>query len=529
METRTRRRTGSVDYGKFHITCFYCKNGTLPRQSKCNHDPYVELDFGEDEDESESSSVQDSDSEKEEEEIDDDSNRDLVEGAKQHLLDFFNNGTKSDLFAIKNCAEKRVQQLMEMRPYNDWEDLESKIKSNKKLGPERKEIKEGHGPELLRNAAGVFHGINFFRNLMEECENPSEKMKKSMLKLISGTSSKELKNQPIFIGDDHLKMTRYQMIGLNWLIRMNKKGLNGILADESGLGKTIQILAFLSHLKELGMEEPEPHLIIVQPNSILKWEKEISTWCPDLKFLRYDGSKEYRRQLRQKILQREVQFDIILTTIYKVISTADEREFFKKLEFHHMIFDEAHHVLLKNTGRSTYQNLMQIKTSRRLLVTGNLIEDKNDLEELLPMLEFVMPKIFEDKKSFLKEVLSMFPKARNGHHEDSKYKNEMINLAKGILIPFVLKRKKSNVQIQNELHVLPLSTKDVCKYFDLNDVDLDYQSLVNFDLFQRTYKCKLQDSNRAAGNQKLKMLLDAKWREFRLTGAGLTKSSKYYL
>ena len=328
------------------------------------------------------------------------------------------------------------------------------------------------------------------------------------------------------------------MIGLNWLIRMNKKDLNGILADESGLGKTIQILAFLSHLKELGMEVP--HLIIVPPISILKWEKEIKTWCPDLKFLRYDGSRDCRRKLREKILQEgeeiqeAVQFDIILTTITKVISRNDDREFFKKLKFHYIIFDEAHHVLLKNTGRSTYQNLMQIKTSRRLLLTGNLIQDKNDLEEIIPMLEFVMPKLFEDKKAFLKKVLSIFPKPRNGQEVDSKYKNEMSNLAKRILKPFVLKRKKSDAQIQNELHVLPLSTKDVCKYFDLNDVNLDYQSLVTYDLFQRTYQPELQTRNfgkdslpSAASLKKLKLLLDAKWREFRTSGPGLTKSSKY--
>jgi SNF2 family DNA or RNA helicase len=34
-------------------------------------------------------------------------------------------------------------------------------------------------------------------------------------------------------------LREYQLIGLDWLVKMNEKGLNGILADEMGLGKTV--------------------------------------------------------------------------------------------------------------------------------------------------------------------------------------------------------------------------------------------------------------------------------------------------
>ena len=58
-----------------------------------------------------------------------------------------------------------------------------------------------------------------------------------------------------------LKLSTYQLIGLNWLLRMHKEKLNGVLADEMGLGKTIQAISFLALLTELG--EPGPHLIVV--------------------------------------------------------------------------------------------------------------------------------------------------------------------------------------------------------------------------------------------------------------------------
>lgn len=35
---------------------------------------------------------------------------------------------------------------------------------------------------------------------------------------------------------------------MDWLVNLHKKRLNGILADETGLGKTVQTVAYLAHL-----------------------------------------------------------------------------------------------------------------------------------------------------------------------------------------------------------------------------------------------------------------------------------------
>ena len=42
----------------------------------------------------------------------------------------------------------------------------------------------------------------------------------------------------------------HQMVGLRFLASLFVNGINGILADEMGVGKTIQTLAFLLYLKE---------------------------------------------------------------------------------------------------------------------------------------------------------------------------------------------------------------------------------------------------------------------------------------
>lgn len=66
-----------------------------------------------------------------------------------------------------------------------------------------------------------------------------------------------------------LKLSNYQLLGLNWLAVMRSRNLNSILADEMGLGKTIQVIAFLAYLKENDLVLPGyPHLVIV-PSSTL--------------------------------------------------------------------------------------------------------------------------------------------------------------------------------------------------------------------------------------------------------------------
>ncbi|GJU05831.1 integrase, catalytic region, zinc finger, CCHC-type containing protein [Tanacetum coccineum] len=50
------------------------------------------------------------------------------------------------------------------------------------------------------------------------------------------------------------KLKPYQVKGVKWLISLWQNGLNGILADQMGLGKTIQTIGFLAHLKGKGSD-----------------------------------------------------------------------------------------------------------------------------------------------------------------------------------------------------------------------------------------------------------------------------------
>lgn len=70
------------------------------------------------------------------------------------------------------------------------------------------------------------------------------------------------------------KLKPYQIKGVKWLISLWQNGLNGILADQMGLGKTIQTIGFLAHLKGKGLDGP--YLIIAPLSTLSNWVSEIS-------------------------------------------------------------------------------------------------------------------------------------------------------------------------------------------------------------------------------------------------------------
>lgn len=69
------------------------------------------------------------------------------------------------------------------------------------------------------------------------------------------------------------KLKHYQIKGVKWLISLWQNGLNGILADQMGLGKTIQTIAFLAHLKGKGLDGP--CLVIAPLSTLSNWLNKI--------------------------------------------------------------------------------------------------------------------------------------------------------------------------------------------------------------------------------------------------------------
>ena len=75
---------------------------------------------------------------------------------------------------------------------------------------------------------------------------------------------------PLFTG----KLKSYQLKGIKWMISLWQNGLNGILADQMGLGKTVQTIGFLAHLKGMGMHGP--FLVCAPLSTLSNWVSEVT-------------------------------------------------------------------------------------------------------------------------------------------------------------------------------------------------------------------------------------------------------------
>ncbi|XP_077211102.1 SNF2 domain-containing protein / helicase domain-containing protein isoform X2 [Tasmannia lanceolata] len=231
-------------------------------------------------------------------------------------------------------------------------------------------------------------------------------------------------------------LREYQHIGLDWLVTMYEKRLNGILADEMGLGKTIMTIALLAHLAcEKGIWGP--HLIVVPTSVMLNWETEFLKWCPAFKILTYFGSAKERKFKRQGWLKPNC-FHICITTYRLVIQ---DSKAFKRKKWKYLILDEAH--LIKNWKSQRWQTLLNFNSKRRILLTGTPLQ--NDLMELWSLMHFLMPHIFQSHQEFK----DWFSNPISGMVEgQEKVNKEVVDRLHNVLRPFILRRLKRDVEKQ---------------------------------------------------------------------------------
>ena len=171
----------------------------------------------------------------------------------------------------------------------------------------------------------------------------------------------------------------YQLRGAQWLVSLYENGLHGILADEMGLGKTIQVIALLSHLRNMGVKGA---MMVCAPLSTLaNWKKEFAKWAPTVNVLVYHGNPEERLALRRRYLRRGMiaSLPVVLTTYEMAMRDRSVRG--GGLGIHHwkyIVVDEGHR--LKNMNCRLIKELKAYDSGNRLLLTGTPLQ--NNLSEV---------------------------------------------------------------------------------------------------------------------------------------------------
>ncbi|XP_043571286.1 E1A-binding protein p400 isoform X2 [Chiloscyllium plagiosum] len=225
-------------------------------------------------------------------------------------------------------------------------------------------------------------------------------------------------------------LREYQQIGIDWLAGLHRRKLNGILADDSRLGKTVQIIGFLAHLAaNEGIWGP--HLVVVRTCKMLNWEMEFKRWCPGLKIMMYFGTRKERRVKRECWLEPKT-FHVCITS-YKLL--LKDHQAFRRKRWKYLILDEVQQ--LRNTTERHWEALFNLKSQQRLLLIGAPLQ--NTPMELWTMMHFLLPGI---SRSYLD-----FP-VKVGTDENQDYCHKLVIRMHRMIQPFILRRSKRDVEKQ---------------------------------------------------------------------------------
>ncbi|XP_042520946.1 ATP-dependent DNA helicase DDM1-like isoform X2 [Macadamia integrifolia] len=266
------------------------------------------------------------------------------------------------------------------------------------------------------------------------------------------------------------KLKPYQIKGVKWLISLWQNGLNGILADQMGLGKTIQTIAFLAHLKWKGLDGP--YIIIAPLSTLSNWVNEIARFAPSMSSIIYHGDKKERQEIRRKYMTKTVgpKFPIIVTS-YEV-ALNDAQKVFRHYNWKYLVVDEGHR--LKNSKCKLLKELNLLPVENKLLLTGTPLQ--NNLAELWSLLHYILPDIF----SSLEEFESWFDLSgmRNSEAQQEEFEEkrrvQVISKLHAILRPFLLRRLKSDVE-----QMLPRK-KEIILYANMTEHQKNFQDhLIN--------------------------------------------------
>ncbi|PSS31981.1 hypothetical protein PHLCEN_2v2223 [Hermanssonia centrifuga] len=181
----------------------------------------------------------------------------------------------------------------------------------------------------------------------------------------------------------------FQQESLSWM-KQQEKGIwkGGMLADEMGMGKTIQMIALL-----LSDHGAKPNLVIAPTVAVMQWRNEIEAHAEGMDVLVWHG------QSRETDIKSLKKHDVVLTT-YAVVESCfrKQQSGFKRkgmivkekspvhqIVWNRIILDEAHNI--KERSTNTAKAAFELQSSFKWCLSGTPLQ--NRVGELYSLIRFL--------------------------------------------------------------------------------------------------------------------------------------------
>ena len=237
------------------------------------------------------------------------------------------------------------------------------------------------------------------------------------------------------------KLREYQKRGVSWLHYLERLGLNGCLADDMGLGKSVQVIARLVQEREEeigGGEMSEirqsllPTLLIAPTSVVGNWQREIAKFAPQLKTMVHHGSDRLQNADFQTACQEH---DVVITSFTLV---RKDEKLLSSIQWQRIVLDEAQNI--KNPKAAQTKAILKLSAKHKLALTGTPIE--NRLLDLWSIFNFLNPGYLGKEAQFRKTFEIPIQK------DNDRVKSATL---KKLVEPLILRRVKTDQSIISDL------------------------------------------------------------------------------
>ena len=325
------------------------------------------------------------------------------------------------------------------------EEVKKLMKRADKYGLEMKDVLQQH----LSNAAEaeIVEEDNPFTDIEIELDGYYEELFQKLLHIgdipkVQISSSLQATLRP------------YQEHGVEWLLYLRELGFGALLADDMGLGKSIQTITYLLYVKENRLQTG-PALIIAPTSVLGNWQKEFERFAPNLRVQLHYGSNRSKGDSFKDFLQDA---DIVLTSY--ALAQLDEEELSAQC-WDAIILDEAQNI--KNPQTKQSRAVRQLRANHKIALTGTPME--NRLAELWSIFDFLNHGYLGSLGHFQRRFVTPIEKDR----DEAK-----IQQVQRFISPFLLRRTKQDQTValnlpekQEQKAYCPLTAEQASLYEQL--------------------------------------------------------------